>query len=91
VEPRFTSRAIAMWAGVLRELFEIEARRLNEHSLRFDPTAPLGVRAKSGRGLSQQTGPLDTRSTTSGRCTAPARSRRSCCGSETDDVPAGSA
>ena len=50
VEPRFTSRATAMWAGVLRELFEIEeARRLNEHAIALGEEARFPGSQVSGK------------------------------------------
>jgi class 3 adenylate cyclase/tetratricopeptide (TPR) repeat protein len=50
VEPRFTSRATAMWAGVLRELFEIEeARRLNERAIALGEEARFPGSQVSGK------------------------------------------
>ena len=50
VEPRFTGRATAMWAGVLRELFEIEeARRLNEHAIALGEEARFPGSQVSGK------------------------------------------
>jgi class 3 adenylate cyclase/tetratricopeptide (TPR) repeat protein len=50
VEPRFTSRATAMWAGVLRELYELEdARRLNERAIALGEEARFPGSQVSGK------------------------------------------
>jgi class 3 adenylate cyclase/tetratricopeptide (TPR) repeat protein len=50
VEPRFTSRATAMWAGVYRELFEIEdARALNARAIALGEEARFPGSQVSGK------------------------------------------
>ncbi|HUP33070.1 MAG TPA: adenylate/guanylate cyclase domain-containing protein [Gaiellaceae bacterium] len=50
VEPRFTSRATAMWAGVLRELYELEdARVLNERAIALGEEARFPGSQVSGK------------------------------------------
>jgi class 3 adenylate cyclase/tetratricopeptide (TPR) repeat protein len=50
VEPRFTSRATAMWAGALRELYELEdARRLNERAIALGEEARFPGSQVSGK------------------------------------------
>jgi class 3 adenylate cyclase/tetratricopeptide (TPR) repeat protein len=50
VSPRFTSRATAMWAGIYRELYELdEARRLNEHAIALGEEAAFPGSQVSGK------------------------------------------
>ncbi|HXF98696.1 MAG TPA: adenylate/guanylate cyclase domain-containing protein [Gaiellaceae bacterium] len=50
VEPRFTSRATAMWAGALRELYELEdARALSERAIALGEEARFPGSQVSGR------------------------------------------
>src|SRR5918996_593122 len=50
VEPRFTSRATAMWAGVLRELYELDdARRLDERAIALGEEARFPGSQVSGK------------------------------------------
>jgi class 3 adenylate cyclase/tetratricopeptide (TPR) repeat protein len=50
VSPRFTSRAAAMWAGVLRELYELDdARRLDERAIALGEEASFPGSQVSGQ------------------------------------------
>jgi tetratricopeptide (TPR) repeat protein len=50
VEPRFTGRATAMWAGVLRELYELDdARTLNERAIALGEEARFPGSQVSGK------------------------------------------
>ena len=50
VEPRFTSRATAMWAGVLRELYELgDARQLAERAIALGEEARFPGSQVSGK------------------------------------------
>ena len=50
IQPRFTSRATAMWAGVLRELYDLdESRRLNERAIALGEEASFPGSQVSGK------------------------------------------
>jgi class 3 adenylate cyclase/tetratricopeptide (TPR) repeat protein len=50
IQPRFTSRATAMWAGVLRELYELDAsRRLSERAIALGEEAAFPGSQVSGK------------------------------------------
>ncbi|MGH3133909.1 MAG: AAA family ATPase, partial [Gaiellaceae bacterium] len=50
VQPRFTSRAIAMWAGVLRELYDLdECRALSERAIALGEEASFPGSQVSGK------------------------------------------